>query len=110
MVQPDAWFSYLAGKTDTKWAICSPDILLFDAENSFIIVVEVKTTYTPLALGKLRSLYCPVVERATGLPTRPLVVCKHLILGGPRPSSTISFALLSGEPLFQWLGKGPIQW
>lgn len=109
LVHPDTWYSYQA-EVNGKWSMCSPDVLLFDAENGFIVAVEVKTTYTPLALEKLQRVYCPVVSRATGLPVTPLVVCKHLIPQCPRPSPTISFALLSGKPLFQWLGKGPILW
>ncbi len=109
---PEPWFSYAdtKSKSENKWGICSPDIVLVDTENKFILVIEVKTTWTPEALEKLKTLYCPVVARAFGFPTKPLVVCKNLTPESPRPQPTISFALLSQNPLYQWLGTEPIRW
>lgn len=111
-IQSVPWFSYLdvQAANGQHWLICSPDLLAIDTENKFVIVIEVKTTYTPLAFQKLRDVYCPVVSRALELPCKPLVVCKNLIASCPRPAPTISFALLSREPLFHWIGQGPTQW
>jgi hypothetical protein len=106
---PEQWLSYWT-KGATVSLICCPDIILVDTLERFAIVVEVKTTYTPLAFEKLQRLYCPVVSRAFNLPTKPLVVCKNLSVGCPRPNQTISFALISPEPLLNWIGRGPVIW
>lgn len=97
-VEPDAWFIYNDG------LVCSPDILIHDNEFGFIIVVEVKYTYTPAAIEKLIGLYCPVVSRALRVPTKPLVLVKNLIPDCPPARLSISSALLSPVPLVQWIG------
>lgn len=108
-ILPNLWFSYSDQTGDGL--ICSPDIVLVDKDEGFAAVVEVKTTYTPLALQKLRELYCPVVSKALGLPTRPIVVVKNLLPGCPSPRLTIISAIATqGNPLFQWIGQGPVQW
>lgn len=108
-VQPNLWFNYV-DQTGSS-LICSPDIVLVDREEGFAAVVEVKTTYTPLALQKLRELYCPVVSKALSLPTRPIVAVKNLVPGCPPPRLTITSTIATqGEPLFQWIGRGPVQW
>lgn len=109
IVETNPWFSYF-DSSSRKESICSPDLIAIDTENEFVVVVEVKTTWTPLALEKLNSLYCPVVSRAFGLPTTPLVVCRILTPESPRPQTTVSFALLSQEPLIHWPNQGPILW
>lgn len=111
VVEPTPWFSYSDKRAqDGRALICSPDILLVDQENEFVVVIEVKTTYTPTALDKLQKVYCPVVSRALKLPCRPLVICKNLTPDAPLPSSTLLYALRRDQPLFSWLGQGPIQW
>lgn len=108
-ILPTPWFSY-ADQT-TAGLICSPDVILVDREEGFGVVIEIKTTYTPLALQKLRDLYCPVVTKALRLPTRPVVVVKNLLPGCPPPKLTLISAIATqGDPLFQWIGQGPIQW
>jgi hypothetical protein len=86
------------------------DILLYDQEFDFYIAVEVKRTWTPLAMQKLKSVYCPVVSRAHASPTKPLVICQTLTPDSPRPKPNVPFALLSDEPVMQWLGRGAIRW
>lgn len=109
IIEREPWFEYRDSKSD-KSMVCSPDLLAIDGEEGFVIVVEIKRTWVPGAIDKLRQTYCPVVSIALGLPTRPLVVCKTLSPGCPRPSPTISFALISDDPVFHWLGRGSIEW
>jgi hypothetical protein len=110
-IKPTPWFSYCdATHGENNWAICSPDILLIDQQFEYIIVIEIKLTFTPLAFQKLHDLYCPVVAKALIWPTRPLVICKNLGLSDPLPKLTLLSALGSKEPLITWLGQGPIQW
>jgi hypothetical protein len=88
--------------------VCIPDILLWDEENEYIIVTEVKLTWVPAAAAKLRDLYCPVVSKALDLPTKPLLIVKNLIPESPLPTSRLSFALLAQNPLLCWRENGPI--
>jgi len=107
--ETDAWFEYRHRMVTTP-LFCSPDLLAIDNEEKFILIVEVKQTWTPLAIQKLRDVYCPVVQKALNLPCRPLVAAKILIPSAPRPQPTLSFALLSDDPLIHWTGRGPILW
>ncbi len=102
-IRHNQWFRY---KDYSGEKTCVPDILLF--QNKSIIVMEVKQTFVPNAIIKLRDLYCPVVSKAWGIPCRPLVVCRHLTPGGPVAHSRITFAVQSEYPLYQWTGIGPI--
>lgn len=85
---------------------CIPDVLLFDEEEKFIAVMEVKQTFVEGALDKLKTLYCPVVQKALGLPCTPLVVCRYLTPGSPNPASRLAYALTARYPLYQWIGSG----
>ena len=109
-VESEPWFEYTDSRSPGEKQICCPDLLAFDSDNGFYIVIEIKQTWTPLAIQKLRDVYCPVVRTAQGGPARPVVVAKTLIPTSPRPQSTVSFALLSDEPLIHWTGNGPILW
>ncbi len=111
-VKVEPWFEYTELPTvgNPRTAICSPDLLVLDVENGFITVIEIKLTYTPLALIKLRNIYCPVVSLALGLPTLPLVVCKNLTPTSPKPHLSFYDAIRSKEPLFHWIGRGTILW
>ena len=106
-IEHNPWFSYKL--CDGGHGICCPDILIRDSENPLIIVIEVKHTWVPHALNKLKTLYCPIVEKALQIKTRPLVIAKHLIPGAPRPCNKISQAILCADPIVQWLERGPIQ-
>jgi hypothetical protein len=101
------WFYYEA--SEGFHGACQPDALIHDDDFGYTIVVEVKNTWVPNALTKLNTLYCPVVERALGRPTKPLILVKNLTPDSPRPQPTISFALVSAQPLIQWLGRGAVQ-
>lgn len=103
------WFLYRDSQCSDSLS-CQLDILLHDQEFDFYIAVEVKRTWTPLAMQTLENVYCPVVSRALGTPTKPLVICQILTPDSPIPKSTIPFALLSDAPMMQWLGRGAIRW
>ena len=105
-VEHNPWFKFrdIVGEK-----VCCPDVVAFDIEEQFAIVIEVKQTLVPFAFEKLKTLYCPVVSRALNIPTKPLVVCRSLTPGAPNPASRISLALTSEFPLYQWLGgKTPV--
>jgi hypothetical protein len=106
-LEHEPWFYY----TDSSGAYgaCSPDVLIHDNEFEYTIVVEIKNTWVSTALPKLKMLYCPVVEKALGKPTKPIVLVKNLTPDSPKPQSRLSFALVSSDPLLQWLGRGNIQ-
>jgi len=104
------WFEYLAGaSTDLQY--CCPDILV-ESETfpDFLIVIEIKRTWTRLAQAKLRELYVPVISLATGRPVKPLVIVNLMTPEAPMPQPTISFALSTSDPLIQFLGRAPIRW
>lgn len=105
-LENNVWFYY---KTETEKSACSTDVIIFDKEFGFIIVVEIKFTWTPAAIQKLKELYCPVVTKVFNLPTKPLVIVKNLIPGCPLPKFSISGALLSDNPLVQWIGTGTLR-
>jgi hypothetical protein len=106
-LEHNPWFYYTA--SEGVRSACCPDILIHDNDFGYTIVIEIKNTWVPSALPKLRSLYCPVVSRALDRPTKPLVLVKNLTPDAPRPQSTLSFGLIAPDPLIQWLGRGTIQ-
>lgn len=106
ILENNPWFYY---ETETEKSACSTDALIFDMEFGFIIVVEIKNTWTPLAIQKLNGLYCPVVRKVFNKPTKPLVIVRNLIPGSPLPKLSITSALLSEVPLVQWFGSGTLK-
>lgn len=109
-VYPSQWFEYRDSADSTKTKTCCVDFLIEDEDEGYIIVGEIKQTWTELAQEKLTNLYCPVVFNSAYIPVKPLVVCKTLTNQSPLPRSTITFSLLSDNPLYQWIGMGPVQW
>jgi hypothetical protein len=109
-LEANPWFYYKGlDASGSVSGACSTDALIFDNEFDFIIVVEIKNTYIPVAIDKLNSLYCPVVAKVFGKPTKPLVLVRNLIPGSPVPKLSISSALLADIPLVQWIGTGKIR-
>lgn len=106
---PEPWFEYVDNRSPQP-LICCPDLIARDLDFGFWLVIEVKQTWTPLALQKLRDVYCPVVAKAFGKPAKPLVVCRRLTTDSPRPQPTVTFALVADNPLIHWTGQGPILW
>lgn len=86
---------------------CLPDIVLLGFR-PFPIVIEVKLSYREEAIEKLRSLYCPVLRAALGVPlARPVVVTKVLRPDSPSPEVSLESLLCSPNAfLIQWLGRG----
>ena len=73
-LEKNSWFQY---RDENGPHACSPDfIFIYDG---MVIVIEVKVTWLPSAISKLRNLYIPVVNRIL----RPekiggIVICKNL--------------------------------
>lgn len=109
-LENNLWFYYKAQTSDGAISsACSTDALIFDFEFDYVIVVEIKNTWTPLAMEKLVELYCPVILRVFGKPVKPLVLVRNLIPGAPLPKLSLSAALISAVPLLQWSGTGNIR-
>lgn len=85
-----------------------PDFLLKLAD--ITLVGEIKYTFTPDAVTKLRGLYLPVVLATTRTRALPLVVCKTLTPDCTRTIFNLRDAFASHEliPTLQWLGSGVI--
>lgn len=105
-LEHNPWFEYNNG---SGIRICSPDGLLRLASDK-IIVAEIKLTYVPEAIIKLRELYCPVVATALKCEAVPLVIVKNLIPDAPPATDRLGMALSAKMPLLQWLGHGRIVW
>lgn len=87
---------------------CCPDIVLYYLALDTAIIIEVKLTYTPEALKKLREVYVPVVS-ATIRQNKvyPLVIVKNLA-PGMLSHTNLKEALGSPWPIIQWRGTGRI--
>lgn len=102
------WFEY--GDANGKgW--CSPDLLLEFPER--VVVVEVKLTDTPDAIGQLAGLYLPVVAKALAKPAYGIIIARNLTTqtdrGRLRPSLGAALRVAgSAIPIVQWLGRGPL--
>jgi hypothetical protein len=110
-LERNPWFRYIDRNGQ---ATCSPDAILRLVGESIILVIEVKTTWTPVAATKLLGLYVPVVQFALAPQViRSLVICKNLLPESPYPATNISAAMLMSptEPeIYQWRGEGPLVW
>lgn len=105
-IEQTPWFRYRTN-TDGPDQYCEPDILITDLEDAYIIVIEVKLSWVPNALDKLKTLYCPVVSRARSIPTKPLIIAKNSAPGAPPANSRLAFALLTEQPFLLWR-DGPL--
>jgi hypothetical protein len=103
-VEYQPWFFYVDGEGNRS--ACAPDILLHDDELCITYVIEVKYTWVPAALVKLKTLYCPVVSKALGCDTEPLVVVKRLTPEAPSPR--LGLLMAGTSPLFQWLESNSV--
>lgn len=85
--------------TNNKFPNSNVDSISFSS-TILIIVCEIKLTYTPNAIKKLRSLYLPIVSKYFGNRLiLPLIICKNLTPTAPPHSSSISQALKTPIPL-----------
>lgn len=101
-IEHGPWFEYWGG-------VCCPDVVIYQLAQNRAIVVEVKLTYTPLAIKKLNTIYCPVVAQATGLKIYPLVISKNLLNTNDQffVAGDINSALLFAPPILHYR-SGPI--
>lgn len=93
-----------------------PDAILTFGDQT--IVIEIKTTFVPVAITKLEGLYVPLITMAEPFRVfgsrriHSLVICKHITPDAPhlieRLSETFRHHALT--PVLQWLGHGPILW
>ncbi len=65
----------------------------------FIILIEVKLTWVPIAWEKLISLYLLIVAKLYNLPILPLVIVKNLTKNSPPSTANLTDALISEFPL-----------
>lgn len=101
-VEHNPWFEYWGG-------VCCPDIVVYQLALNRAIVVEVKLTYTPVALVKLQTIYSTVVALVTGLKIYSLIITKNLVsFNDLYFSGDIESAIKLNPPVLQWLGRAPI--
>lgn len=100
-VEHNPWFRYGS-------RYCCPDIILYRLAQGIAIVIEVKLTYCPDAISKLKAVYLPVLSASTQLyQFKPLIIARNLI-PGVAPAPSLSEALNQPIPLIHWIGRGPI--
>jgi hypothetical protein len=87
---------------------CSPDYILWSGDDA--VVVEIKLTWVPIALRKLNDFYCPIIEKALGVKTIPLVICRNLTPAAPPSAITLRAALTGEHKLFHWAEVGQVLW
>ena len=98
------WFTYL---DENLWLrYCQPDFIYADKYGN-IVVVEVKLTWVPEAIIKLRGLYGIVVQQIKCKKPRLMVLVKNLASGCPRPRP-LEFVVHTNklEVLAQWSPNG----
>lgn len=75
----------------------------------FILLIEIKLTWLPLAWEKLNQIYLPVLKQIyTTLNIFPLVIVKNLTPNSPKSETKLGKALSLEFPLLHYLGSGPI--
>lgn len=104
-VEHNPWFTF----TDKYGSgNCCPDFIFW--LQNVIVIVEVKLTWTEVAMRKLMELYCPVVATAFQCGVVPLVICRNLTLDAPAAKFSITDALSAELHLLHWPSIGHIQW
>lgn len=88
---------------------CCPDFLLWPSENQ-VIIVEVKLTWVFSAVRKSVELYKPVVERALGVQSIPLIIVRNLTPDSPPASHSLREALRSNTKVLQYFDNGAMLW
>lgn len=112
-VEHNPWFETQVQDDHPKF-LC-PDAIIW--QQGQIIVLEVKLTYTPEALKKLKEKYVPAVEQTyEGSKVLPLVIAKNTppIAGIPGENEfrvfhqSLKEALGHFWPVYFWSGRGPL--
>ena len=102
--EPGPWFRF----TDQEGSgYCQPDFIFFTSV--WIILGEIKYTYTAEALNKIKMLYGPVVSYLFHLPIIPIIIVHTLRPDAPKPHYKFEDALRSDGHLLHWLGQGHIK-
>lgn len=104
-LEHNPWFRFV---DSSRSGYASPDILLFCG--SFMVIVEIKYTFTVEALRKVRRFYEPIVRGVYQLPAIPMIVARNLTPEAPKPNYTIHAALGETGHLLHWMGEGKISW
>ena len=100
------WFAYeIRGRTK----YCQPDVLVSFFPQA-MLVLELKYTFVPEAITKMRELYLPVVSKALKVPTVGAIVVKNLTSGWIGPiTHDLSEAFEVGKtgeiPILHWVGQ-----
>lgn len=104
---PEPWFEF--SDSNGRGQIAPDAIIIFGDQ---IIVIEVKTTYVPIAITKLEGLYVPLVTLTTSGRLYGLVICKNITPDAAHliDRLTDTFRHSASTPVLQWLGHGPILW
>jgi hypothetical protein len=104
-IEHNPWFEF-----EDKYGSgnCSPDVLLYLDHG--VVVVEVKLRWVPVALNKLRDLYCPIVSAALNVPVPPLVICRYLAPEAPSASFSLREAITGKSRLLFWPANGHMPW
>jgi len=91
---------------------CQTDVILVLSGEA--VVLECKLTEVGEARKQLGMLYIPVVQKALGIPTKGVVVARHLTRETDRARvvSNLGLAMRAASasyfPTVHWLGRGPI--
>jgi hypothetical protein len=72
---------------------------------NFIILIEVKLTWVPIAWEKLNNLYIPLAAKLYNLPILPLVIVKNLTREAPPSAANLSDALILPFPLLHFTAQ-----
>lgn len=100
-LEHNPWFEHTHG-------VCCPDIIVYELSQNRAIVIEVKLTFVPEALDKLRTLYCPIVAEVTGLRALPAIIFKNGNASGIAFQPSFWQMLDTPSPIYLWPGHGPI--
>lgn len=107
------WISFLDAHGP---GMAQPDLLLVGAGLVAPTLIEIKLTYTELAVAQLDLLYVPLVAHLFGVSQsqiRRIILCKHLTAAAFAPKAAQECCLEDGVPLGEpplttfWSGTGP---
>lgn len=88
--------------------VCFPDFIFL--RNNHVVVVEIKLSWIPTALPKLKELYIPLIERLFNKAAVPLVITKRLVAAAPASAFSIREALALPSALLSWPQSGHVIW
>lgn len=99
LVRP--WFRY---RQNHKVRRCQPDALIFNPDQSRLLVLEIKYSTIPEAWEKLSKVYVPVLKKAHRISVLPIFITRMF---DPHVGWTVPITQLEGlERLDEWNGEG----